>query len=367
MTGTPHPLVKALLFPFTAVYGMVVLVRNMLFDLKLFSSREFGFPVISVGNITVGGTGKTPHVEFIVSALKDEFRVAVLSRGYMRKTSGFLVASTLSGTADVGDEPLQIKRKFPGVEVAVDASRRRGIRNLCRFNHRLQAFVLDDAFQHRWVKPGISVLLVDYNRPLKDDMLLPSGRLREFVSAKSRAAIVIVTKCPPGIKPIERRIIMKELDLYPWQSLYFSTFSYGAPLPVFSEAPSFPEREKLKATKRQILMVTGIVSPRPLKKHLRSISPGIEQVIFPDHHRFKGKDIDRIRKVWDNMGAKRKFIITTEKDAMRFRDIGEIDPEIKRHLYYVPITVSFIENDGATFKNQIVNYVRNNKRDHIIC
>lgn len=368
MRQNGHPLIKALLFPFSMLYGVVVLIRNTCFNFGIFISRDFGFPIISVGNITVGGTGKTPHVEYIVSLLREEFRVGVLSRGYRRKSCGFVIASTASEVRDVGDEPLQIKRKFPDVEVAVDADRVRGIRKLCSYNHGLQAMILDDAFQHRRVKAGISILLVDYNQPLKNDLLLPAGRLREYVSAKNRAVIVIVSKCPPGIKPIERRILMKDLNLYPWQSLLFSTFSYGEPLPVFDDSVPFPGREKLREEKTRILMITGIVSPRPLKKHLRGITPKIKHMAFPDHHQYTKRDAARIREAWESLGEQRKVMMTSEKDAMRFRQTGDdIDPEIRKNMYYIPVTVSFIEKDGEAFNNQILHYVRNNKRDHIIC
>lgn len=367
MQQSGNPLLKALLSPLSLLYGIGVFLRNLCFEWGIFKSQEFIFPVISVGNITVGGTGKTPHVEHIISFLKDEFRVAVLSRGYKRRTSGFVVASVASGVNDVGDEPLQIKKKFPLLEVAVDEKRVRGIRKLCNYNRKLEVFVLDDAFQHRWVRPGISVLLVDYSRPVTKDTLLPSGSLREFVSAKNRAAIVVVTKCPPDIKPIDRRIIMTELDLFPWQSLYFTSFSYGEPLPVFGEGVPFPEREELRKIKPHLLMVTGIVSPRPLKKHLRSISPRIEQLTFPDHHNFSRRDIDMIKDAWNSLGEGNKFVMTTEKDAMRLQMIGNIEPEIKRNMYYIPITIHFIEGTGNSFKNKIIDYVRKNKKDHILC
>lgn len=362
-----NPLLKALLSPLSLLYGIGVFVRNLCFEWGIFKSQEFLFPVISVGNITVGGTGKTPHVEHIVSFLKDQFRVAVLSRGYKRITSGFVVASVASGVDDVGDEPLQIKKKFPSIEVAVDEKRVRGIRKLCLYNRKLEAFVLDDAFQHRWVRPGLSVLLVDYSRPLNKDTLLPAGRLREFVSAKNRAEIVVVTKCQPDIKPIERRIMMTELNLFPWQSLYFTSFSYGDPLPVFSEGLPFPEREELKETKPHLLMVTGIVSPRPLKKHLRSISSKIKQFTFPDHHKFTRRDIDMIGNAWNSLGESSKFVMTTEKDAMRLQKIGNIEPEIKRNMYYIPVTIQFVEGTGDSFKNKITEYVGKNKKDHILC
>jgi len=367
MTGSRNPLLTFLLLPFSFVYGLAVMVRNFCFDTGILVSQHFPLPVIGVGNITAGGTGKTPHVEYIVNLLKDTTCLAVLSRGYRRKSSGFVVASTVSGVEDVGDEPLQIKKKFPGIEVAVDTSRARGIRNICRINKKLQAVVLDDSFQHRWVKPGISVMLTDYNRPMKKDLLLPAGRLRERVSAKSRAEIVIITKCPPDIKPIERRIIKKDLNLFPWQSLYFSTFTYGTPLPVFAGAPSFPEREELKGVKYDILMVTGIVAPRLLKKYLRGFSPRIIQITFPDHHSFRSRDIRRIIAAWNEIKNDRKFFMTSEKDAMRLQKFTDIDPGIKEKMYYVPVAVSFIDKDGEAFNNQIINYVGKNRRDHILC
>lgn len=366
MQQNRHPILTALGLPFSVIYGLIIFLRNQCFNTRLFPSHEFDFPVISVGNITVGGTGKTPHVEYIVSLLKDDFKVAVLSRGYKRKSSGFVVASTASGVKDVGDEPLQIKKKFPSVEVAVDARRVRGIKKLCSYNENIQAVILDDAFQHRWVKPGISILLVDYNQPLKGDLLLPAGRLREPVSAKNRAAIVIITKCPPDIKPIERRILSKELNLSPWQSLYFTTFSYGRTLPVFPDDAKVKTEEDLFATKPFILMVTGIASPDLLKDYLGGISSGIEKLFFPDHHNFTGEDMQRILKIWKSLDRKNKVIITTEKDAIRLQKRTDIDSEIKQNIYYIPVKVSFIEKYGDMFKKQIIQYVKNNKRDHII-
>jgi tetraacyldisaccharide 4'-kinase len=361
-----HPVVTALLLPFSLVYGIVVSIRNFLFDTGVFSSRTFDIPVISVGNITVGGTGKTPHVEYIVSLLKDDFKVAVLSRGYKRKTSGFFVASVDSGVDEIGDEPLQIKKRFPDAEVAVDGNRVRGIQKLCSLNNELKAIILDDAFQHRWVKPGITVLLMDYNQPLKKDYLLPAGRLREFSSASRRAAIVVVTKCPPDFKPIERRIIMNDLSLMPWQTLYFSEFSYGEPVPVFEGALPFPEREEFNTMRSRILMVTGIASPGTFERHLRSISAAPDKIEFPDHHQYSAKDIQRVSKAFESMEGNRNVILTTEKDAMRFRKIGDVDPKISQYLYYLPISVRFLENDGKEFKHQIIRYVRNNKRNHLL-
>jgi tetraacyldisaccharide 4'-kinase len=366
MQNTRHPIVTALLLPFSMLYGIVISIRNFLFDVGVFTSRQFDIPVISVGNITVGGTGKTPHVEYIVTLLKDNFEVAVLSRGYKRKTRGFILASAESGVDDVGDEPLQIKKRFPDVEVAVDANRVRGIQTLSRLNEKLKAIILDDAFQHRWVRPGITVLLVDYNQPMNKDYLLPAGRLREFISAARRAAIVVVTKCPPNFKPIERRILMNDLDLLPWQTLYFSTFKYGKPLPVFEGALAFPEREEIKAGKTAILMVTGIASPQTFHRHIRDMSPNTEQISFPDHRQFTPKDIRKIATALESMKGDRRIIVTTEKDAIRLQRAGNIDPAIKKSIYYIPISVKFLEDDEAGFKNQIFRYVKSNKRKYLL-
>ena len=359
-----NSLLRNLLLPFSLVYGTVVFIRNKLFDAGFLSSEKFPFPVISIGNITAGGTGKTPHVEYLVSILKDEFRVAVLSRGYKRKSTGFTVADINSKVSEVGDEPLQIKRKFPEAEVAVSSGRVKGIRKLLNYNNKIQAVILDDAFQHRWVNPGVSILLVDYNRPVYRDRLLPAGYLRESVSSKERASIVIVTKCPPGIKPIERRIIRKDLNLFPWQSLYFTSFSYGDTLPVFSEARGFPRKGSIPET--TLLMVTGIATPSVFRNYLRGISEKIIQLSFPDHHNYTRRDIKRIEKAWRSIEGNNKILVTTEKDAVRFSELAGIDPEIKKNMYYIPLKITFVEKNSSTFNKQILDYVRKNKKHHIV-
>lgn len=362
-----NSILTALLFPFSVLYGAGVFLRNVCFDAGIFASREFSLPVISVGNITVGGTGKTPHVEYIISMLKDEFRIAVLSRGYKRKSRGFILASTISGIEDVGDEPLQIKNKFPEVEVALSENRVKGISKILSYNPGIQLIILDDGFQHRWVKPGISILLVDYNRPVSKDHLLPAGRLRENIYSMRRAAIVIVTKCPSVLLPIDRRIIKNELNLLPWQSLFFTGFSYNHPVPVFPEGDPIPEWEKFRARKSQhILMVTGIATPEVFYRHLQEFSENIEQLSYPDHHNFTRKDIERIEKRFNAMDSTQKIILTTEKDAMRFQNISGIDPSLKSKMYYVPVSIQFIEKNENKFKKHILNYVRFNKRNHII-
>jgi tetraacyldisaccharide 4'-kinase len=359
-------LLKVLLLPVSFIYGIVVFIRNTLFDAGLLPSERFPFPVISIGNITAGGTGKTPHVEYLVSILKDEFKVAVLSRGYKRKSSGFRIAGMYSKVSEVGDEPLQIKKKFPGAEVAVSAARVKGIRRLLNHNDKIQAVILDDAFQHRWVKPGISILLIDYHRPVNRDNLLPAGYLREPVSSIKRASIVVITKCPPKIKPIDIRIIRKDLNLYPWQSLYFTSFSYGDPLPVYPEGKPFPGKWLVPGNGLTILMVTGIATPSVFRNYLGNISGDIVQLSFPDHHNFTGRDIRKIGRAWLSIENKRKAILTTEKDAVRLSELSGTGPELKKYMYYIPVRVSFIEKNSSKFNKQILDYVRKNKRHHIV-
>ena len=219
--------------PLSFLYGIGVGIRNQLFELNILKSRSFTTPVISVGNITVGGTGKTPHVEYLIRLLSKEVKVAVLSRGYKRKTHGYILADESTTMRDIGDEPYQMKRKFPDIEVAVDAKRCRGIDHIIHDEKTkdTDVILLDDAYQHRYVKPGINILLVDYHRLIMYDELLPSGRLREPVESKNRADIVIVTKCPASLNPIDYRVLTKAMNLFAYQSLYFTSLRYGAPLP----------------------------------------------------------------------------------------------------------------------------------------
>lgn len=345
-----------LLLPLSLVYGFIVLVRNKLFDIKVFSSREFDIPVISVGNITVGGTGKTPTTEYLISLLKNEFTIATLSRGYKRKSKGFIVSTPESTTKQIGDEPKQIKQKFSEVVVAVSENRVRGVINLLRMFGNLNVIILDDAYQHRHVSPGISILLIDYNRPLTKDYMLPYGSLREDIHQMKRASIILVTKCPRDMKPIERRIIEMELHLFPYQSLYFTTIKYGEVTPVFAG------KNYDCTTDCSILLVTGIANANPLLNHLKTLTKNIAHINYPDHHVYIQKDLDAIVQKFESISSFNKVIITTEKDAMRIKDFEEINPILMNNLYYIPIEIEFMYKDYDTFNNQILSYVRTNKK-----
>ncbi len=341
------------------LYGIAAGIRNELFNIRVLSSYEFDIPVISVGNITVGGTGKTPHTEYIAELLRKNFRVAVLSRGYKRKTRGFFVVEPTSKVRQVGDEPLQIKSKFKEVIVAVDANRIRGIKRLLALPEKPGVILLDDAFQHQYVTPGVNILLTDYNRLITKDSLLPYGRLRESATNKSRATIIIVTKCPAEIKPIDERIITKELEIRPYQNLYFSRISYESLMPVFPDDVASQSIELTEGI--GVLLITGIANPLPLREHLQHGSHDIHEMNFADHHQFNLKDLDRITAKFNALTKGKKVIITTEKDMIRFRDLKTIPEIIRQNMYYIPVKISFLNDAGKEFDRKILSYVKENK------
>ena len=258
------------LLPLSWLYGLGVMVRNELFELGVLKSRSFDVPVISVGNITVGGSGKTPHVEYLVRLLKDVSQVAVLSRGYKRKSTGYVLAETDTSVEMIGDEPFQMKQKFPNVYVAVDKKRCEGIDKLTQDEQTKDTDVvlLDDAFQHRYVKPGINILLVDYHRLIIYDKLLPAGRLREPLSGKNRADIVIVTKCPKELNPIDYRVLNKAMNLYPFQELFFTTLEYCDLVPVFDDVANEKTIPLTDIHNKNVLLLTGIALPKQMEVDL---------------------------------------------------------------------------------------------------
>ena len=344
-----------LLGPLSLLYGLGVNIRNRLFNLHILKVHEFDIPIICIGNITVGGTGKTPHTETLIAELRKDFRVACLSRGYKRQTSGFVLANENSTAKDIGDEPMQIKHKFPDIIVAVDGNRARAIQELTRLPEQPDVIILDDGFQHRSVKADINILLVDFNRPLHEDHLLPLGRLRESAYAMNRANYVIVTKCPANISPIEKRIISKQLNLKAYQQLLFTTMEYGS-IRTLEGNPA----ECHPSANSTILCVTGIAAPAPYHEHLRSMTPQVINMAFPDHHNFREADIQRITEEFHKISANEKYIFTTEKDAMRLK-LCPLPDEIKGHLYYIPIEPVFLTPRDQLTKT-IHDYVRKNKR-----
>ena len=333
---------RFVLLPASKIYGAAVAIRNTMFKLKILKQREFDIPIIVVGNLAVGGTGKTPHTEYIVNLLRYDYHVGVLSRGYKRKTKGFVLATSHTTPMDIGDEAFQIYKKFGReVSVAVCENRCQGIDELLKIDPNINLIVLDDAFQHRYVKPTISIVLTEFNKPVFIDDLLPLGRLREPAKALNRADMVVVTKCPPSIKPIEYRIIDSKLDLHAYQKLFFSRYYYGELQPVFPEAVSnIPSLTWLNRNDG-VLIVTGIANPRPLVKFVKQFCPNIDPKVFPDHHYFTKRDIETIERRFNELEGERKIILTTEKDAVRLAANPYFPHRLKAVTFYQPINVEF--------------------------
>ena len=349
--------------PLSWLYGCGVFIRNFLFDVGVLKSQSFTVPVISVGNITVGGTGKTPHVEYLINLLRNEFHVAVLSRGYKRKSKGFILADASSTAKRIGDEPYQMKKKYPHIDVAVDKDRVHGIQELTERHDDIDVVLLDDAFQHCYVKPGVNILLVDYHRLIIYDTLIPAGRLREPLSGKNRADIVIITKCPNTLKPMEFRVLTKAMGLFPYQHLYFTTLEYDALHPLFTNRGT-RELSDLKPDEH-VLLLTGIAQPRQLTEDLAPYASQLTPLTFPDHHNFKRKDIQLINDTFAAMPSP-KCIITTEKDAARMNDVEGLSDEVRENIYYLPVKIKFMLEQQEEFNENIIGYVRKNSRNSIL-
>lgn len=343
----------SLLAPLSWLFGAAVWVRSRLFDLGWLPQTRFDLPVIGIGNLAVGGTGKTPHVEFVLRLLHAKgYRVAMLSRGYGRRTRGFVMASAAARADEVGDEPLQVARNCPFARVAVCEDRVKGIKMLRRACPEVEVVVLDDAYQHRYVQPGLQVLLTDAARLYTHDHLLPWGRLREPASAARRADLIVVTKCSPGQKPA--------LPLLPHQQLFHSRIGYGQPYayaPQAAQAVDMPVAE-------HVLLLTGIANPAPLKAHVaQGGQVSIEELHFPDHHRFSAADAATINARYEALAAKGcAVVLTTQKDAARLAGIeAHLLPALLAHLYVQPIAVDISPNE--IFTQHIINYVQQNQRN----
>lgn len=356
------------LTPLSWIYGAGVRLRNWLFDVGIKKSRAFDIPVISVGNITVGGSGKTPHVEYLIRLLQDKVKVAVLSRGYKRKTHGYVLADENSTMPEIGDEPYQMHQKYPNIFVAVDKKRCDGIEHITHEEKTkdTDVILLDDAFQHRYVKPGINILLVDYHRLIIYDKLLPAGRLREPESGKDRADMVIITKCPKDLKPMEFRVLTKAMNLYPYQELYFTTLDYGELKPIFGEKSGKPITTKsLHKDNQHVLLLTGIASPQQIIHDLKMDSNHLSTLTYPDHHAFRQKDVEVINSTFASL-PEPKIIITTEKDAARLKSTDGLSEEVRNNLFTLPIKVRFMLEQQKSFNEKIISYVRKNSRNSIL-
>ena len=354
-------LLRLLLFPFSFFYALAVIIRNYAYDAGILKSRRFKIPIISVGNLAVGGAGKSPMTEYLVALLKDEFKLATLSRGYGRRTKGFLTVKTSSLAEDIGDEPLQFKKKYSDITVAVCEDRVEGIKEL---NQHHELIILDDAFQHRAVKPGLSILLFDYSSLQKFQWLLPTGDLREPLSGRKRADLVVITKVPHSLSDDERRTLTKKVAPFPHQGVFFSSFEY-APLKRLSDPKNTLETADIQPD-TTIFLLTGIANPAPLLEYLTQFSANIIQLEYPDHHHFTRKNIAKLVKEFEAVNSAGKLVITTEKDAQRLNSYHVRELLRPLPVYYLPVKAVIQPPDEERFNDLIRDYVRKHPVNHRI-
>ncbi len=340
---------RYVLLPISLIYGIIVWLRNWMYDKNIFRSSSFNFPIICVGNLATGGTGKTPMVEYLVRLLKDDFVTATLSRGYKRKTEGFAIADLATTALEIGDEPMQFHQKFPGITVAVGEERLVAIPQLLQAKPGTQVIILDDAFQHRAVKAGMNILLTECKNLYTRDLMLPAGDLRDIRLSSKRADIIIVTKCKPELTEVEKHSIIAEISPGEKQTVYFTRINYGAPYHLFTK-----EEINIKAG-MDTLLVCGIANPRPLKDFLTAQVNTYDMLRFPDHHIFNSDDLEEIKKQFGKIKSKRKIILTTEKDAVRLQ---KFESELNDFpIYVIPIEHSFLFDEQEGFNSSITRFV----------
>ena len=355
--------ISPLLYPFALLYGVGVGLRNFCYNHGLFRSRWYReIPTICIGNVALGGTGKTPHTEFLIRKLSQKYKVAMLSRGYKRKTKGFLLATPQSTSVEIGDEPCQVKQKFPHCIVAVDANRNRGIQRLLSLPKKEcpELILLDDAFQHRAVKPTFSILLTKYSRLYVDDHLVPVGTLRDEKSSAQRADVVIVTKCPQSVKTIDLQRVAQHLALLPMQHLFFSQICYDEIQPIFPEFVDTPQRID---SDTHVLLVAGIESPEFMIKEVQRQTPHVSSIIYPDHYVLSTKDYQQVDAHWQKIPPQKRMLLLSEKDAARLKDDSRLPSTWKGELYYLPIRISLLQDREDEFlqlieKQLIINSTR---------
>jgi len=344
---------RLLLFPFSLIYGLVVIIRNWCFDTGIFKSRKFYIPVISAGNLDVGGAGKSPMTEYLVRLLKPHYRLATLSRGYGRKTKGYLVANEKSpGTiADlVGDEPAQFHQKFPDITVAVCENRVTGIKQL-QVDHKL--IILDDAYQHRAVKAGLSLLLFDYNRINEPHLVLPAGNLREPFKGRKRASVIVISKCPDELSMHQRSAALERIKPFTNQQVFFTSIAYQQLQSINGE----PVSVKLTAD-ATVFLITGIANAAPLVQHIKKFTQHIVHHNYPDHHRFSLKNIIKLADEFSACQSADKVIITTEKDAQRLAEHGLLPITKELPILVMPIGINFLNDEQQMFDQLVIDYVR---------
>ena len=347
--------IRILLFPFSLLYGLIVHVRNYMYDKNLIKSYAFNLPVICVGNLSVGGTGKSPMVEYLIRLLKDKYEIATLSRGYKRRTRGYALANPQTTAIDIGDEPMQFHAKFPEVAVAVGEERIVAIPQLLHDKPNTQAIILDDAFQHRPIRAGLNILLTDCNNLFTRDFFLPTGDLRDQRTSYKRVQIIVVTKCPANLSETERDKIRKEINPIKGQQIFFTSIEYGTPYHIITKT------ERLVTNEDEILLVCGIANPAPLKNYLTTNAKTYYQQAFSDHHIFTIDDLLAIQNRLEDIQANKKMIITTEKDAVRLEKFH--NELIDLPVFVLPVQHKFLFGEGMQFDNSINTFIQDFLRD----
>ena len=345
-------LIRILLLPVALLYGLAIGFRNLLYRFGVLRSVHFDIPVISIGNLSVGGTGKSPHVEYLIRWLDQYIEVSLLSRGYGRKTEGYRQVSVIDTALEVGDEPRQIKRKFPGVPISVSESRALGIPEMIKRNPEIQCVLLDDAYQHLAVRPGLNILLTEFAHPFTRDWLLPSGRLREWRYEYRRADIIVVTKCPPDLSVQQRRDMVAEIDPYLRQRIYFSRFRYGTPYEMLRPDQQMPLEPDATA-----LLVSAIANSDYLMQYLSGRLKTIHAMEFEDHHYFSEADMNDIMRRFQALPDSNKFILTTEKDATRLELYRDFLWQHQITVYVLPVEVVFCDDDEAGFQADVRQFL----------
>lgn len=350
-----------LLLPLSLLYGLIISIRNWLYDIEVIKSDVSAVPLIRIGNLRVGGTGKTPHAEFILSRLNKQYQIGLLSRGYKRLTKGFVLADENTAAWQIGDEPFQVFLKFKSMPIASCEDRVEGVKKLLKAYPSLDLIVLDDALQHRRIQGGLSILLTEFRHLYTRDSMLPGGNLREPKSGSKRADIIIVTKCPDDIKPIDLRLIEHEINPAIYQSLFFSSYVYQEPAALFPEQIERVWRfHDIKANKAAILLVTGIANPSLIVNYLEQYSGDIRKMNFDDHHDFSKRDIYRIEQRFNSIEQAHKLIIITEKDAARLLHNKYVPDILKKHIFVLSIQVNILNNEENTLIKKITDYVAEN-------
>jgi tetraacyldisaccharide 4'-kinase len=342
------------LLPFSLIYGGIVWIRNWLFDKNIQRSSSFNFPIICVGNLSVGGTGKTPMVEYLIRLLKNNYATATLSRGYKRKTKGFAIADEYTTALEIGDEPMQFHQKFPEVAVAVGEERLVAIPQLLHSRQDTEVIILDDAFQHRAVKAGLNIVLTEYANLYTRDFMLPAGDLRDIKGSINRADIIVITKCPANVSIEEKNKLIAEVKRREGQQVFFTTTIYAKPYHLFSK------EEKEINTAASVLLITGIANPQPLKELLTKTVHTYDMLRYADHHIFTIDDLEDIQKHFERITATNKIIVTTEKDAVRLEKFKTGLKDFP--IYVIAVQHSFLFNEGSQFDITITDFIASFKK-----